>query len=449
MLKNRYELVIWGQTPWGLLHALLWRAKQRDVLVIDDQSLSTASGGHRWLTQIEVQLLQEMGARYQVEPLTGLGSFLRPATLKIQTPQVQWVSGASVRENLREFVRKFSCFQTPLLIAALEAPELEDDFAKFARSYLEWFRSTVVRHRGGAKFTTPLAPWLSEFQKLFTEELTKSYAAPGDGALGQLLAAYASATLQQVKYDFHPVEAPYLVLRLLSPHWELDQRWFERELSRELVKRGAHTKRTRVQSWQIWDRKIEAALLDSYEGVVAHDRLLMYGFPASDGTLQCTFDEKVYRGLETRWPLEKTQSLEETRAELCALTSARWIGTDIPVVLLEEGSQETRLQVLVEERPGAKPEFYRQEALETVGPLVAPLVPQWGSPQRGQSWDLWIEGPAPHATGPVAQLHERRTVQIVDRVERLELTGVSYWGPLMTQRFGLLGYLTELTWDLH
>lgn len=449
MLKNRYEIVFWGQTPWGLLHALLWRTKQRDVLVIDDHSLSTASGGHRWLTQIEMQLLRELGTRYQITPLDGLENFLRPATLKLQTPALQWVSGATVRDNLREFVRKFSCFQTPLLLAALEAPEIEEDYRKFARAYLDWFRSPVVRHRGAAKFSFSSAPWLAEFQQLLTQELTKSYLEPRDGALAQLLAAYASVTLQLVKYDFQPVEAPYLMLRLLSPHWELDERWFERELARELLKLGAHIKRTRIQSWQIWDQKIEAALLDSYEGVVAHDRLVMYGFPASDGSLQCEFSEKVFRGLETLWPLDKTRSLEETRPEICALTSPRLIGTDIPVLILEEGPQEVRLQVLVEERPGAKPEFYRQEALETAAPLVASSVAAWAAHQRGTSWDLWIEAPARNATKAVSHLHERRSVKIVDRVEKLELAGVDYWGPLMTQRFGLLGYLTELTWDLH
>ncbi|MFP5490156.1 MAG: hypothetical protein ACLGG0_01550 [Bacteriovoracia bacterium] len=453
MLKNRYEAVFWGRTPWGLLHALLWRMKGREVLVIDDLKLSTASGGHRWLTQLEVQLLQELGSRHNVTPLASLDNFLRPATIKIQTPQFQWVTGSSVRDNLREFVRKFSVFQTPTLLAALESETLDNDFLKVQKAFLDWFRSPLVRHRAASNFTFTGAPWLAEFQRLFSEELLRPYQKPQDGALSQLVAAHSTVTGQVVKYAFSSYEASYLALRLLSPQWELDERWFERELSRELINSGAHIKRTRVQSWQLWDGKVEAALLDSYEGVVAHDRLLMYGLPATDGTLQCVFNSKVYRGLESFWPEDPTQSLEEAKPELVCLTASRLMGTDIPMMLLEELPKGTRLQVLVEERPGAKPEFYVNEALELARPLVSEALDwpadRWEMSQRGASWDLWVEEAVENSRTSAISLHAKRQINIIDRVDKRTLKGVQYWGPLMTERFGLLGYLTEVLWDLN
>ncbi len=453
MLKSRYHAVFWGKTPWSLLHALLWRLKDREVLVIDDQSLSTASGGHRWLTGLEMGALQELGEKFQIEPLLALDSFLRPARVKVQTPQFQWVTCLNARDNLREFIRKFPVFQTPVLLQALEQHDITADLQKVQKSFLEWFRSQQVRHRSTPAFVAAGVPWFVEFQKVLTDELTRAYRDPQDGALAQLVAGFSSATGQVVKATFSPHEAAYMATRLLSPLWELDVRWFERELLRELQGKGAHFKRAGIQSWQLGQGRVEAALLDSYEGVIGYERLLMYGFPPATGALQCVFNEKVFRGLETIWPHVETGVLEEPRAEVTCLTGARLMGTDIPMMLLEVGPRSTHLQVLVEERPGAKPEFYRQEASDVARPFLSEALhraPEWWETAKpGPAWDVWVEESvlAAPLKGPLA-LHEKRKIKIVDRERQEELSGVQYWGPLMNQRFGVLGYLTELRWDL-
>lgn len=453
MLKSRYHAVFWGKTPWSLLHALLWRLKGREVLVIDDQALSTSSGGHRWLTTLEMGALQEIGEKFQIEPLMALDSFLRPARLKIQTPQYQWVTSLNARDNLREFIRKFSVFQTPVLLQALEQQDITADLLKVQKSFLDWFRSQQVRNRSTPAFASAGVPWFVEFQKVLTDELTRPYKDPQDGALAQLVAGFSTATGQVVKYTFAPHEAAYMAIRLLSPLWELDVRWFEREILRELQSQGAHFKRAGIQSWQLGEGRVEAALLDSYEGVIGYERLLMYGFPPATGTLQCVFQEKVFRGLETIWPHIETAALEEPRAELTCLTGARLMGTDVPMMLLEEGPRATRLQVLVEERPGAKPEFYRQETAELALPFVREALHRdpawWDGAKNGASWDVWVEETLLNAPvkGPLL-LHEKRQIKIVDRERQEALSGVQYWGPLMNQRFGVLGYLTELRWDL-
>ena len=86
-----------------------------------------------------------------------------------------------------------------------------------------------------------------------------------------------------------------MCLSLISQVWEIDCRWFERELVRELHECGGHTKKTAINSWQIYKQRVEAALLDSYEGVISHDRLLLYGLPPLDGQLQCHFDVRTFR----------------------------------------------------------------------------------------------------------------------------------------------------------
>jgi hypothetical protein len=453
MLKSRYHTVFWGKTPWSLLHALLWRLKDREVLVIDDQSLSTASGGHRWLTDLEIGALLELGEKFQIGPLLALDSFLRPARLKVQTPQFQWVTCLNARDNLREFIRKFPVFQTPTLLQALDQQDIAADLRKVQKSFLDWFRSQQVRHRATPAFVAAGVPWFAEFQKVLADELTRPYREPADGALAQLVASYSCATGQVVKSTFAPHEAVYMATRLLSPVWELDARWFERELLRELQSQGAHFKRTGIQSWQMGEGRVEAALLDSYEGVIAYERLLMYGFPPATGALQCVFSEKVFRGLETFWPHTESGVLEEPRAELTCLTGARLMGTDVPMMLLEVGPRATRLQVLVEERAGAKPEFYFHEASEVARPFVRDALHRspdwWESAKFGSAWDVWVEESelAVALKGPLA-LHEKRRIKIINRERQEELSGVQYWGPLMNQRFGVLGYLTELRWDL-
>ncbi|MBY0516284.1 MAG: hypothetical protein K2P81_05215 [Bacteriovoracaceae bacterium] len=163
MLNSRYDHIFWGKTPWSLLHALLVRQKKLDVLVIDDQTLSLGSGGHRWLTYLEVGALQEIGEKFSIKELKGLEAFLRPARLKIQTPQFQWVTGLEVRDNLREFIRKFPVFQTPTLKAALNEANVTQDLLKVQRSFLDWFRSPQVRNRSTAPFVAAGVPWFWSF----------------------------------------------------------------------------------------------------------------------------------------------------------------------------------------------------------------------------------------------------------------------------------------------
>lgn len=73
----------------------------------------------------------------------------------------------------------------------------------------------------------------------------------------------------------------------------------------------------------------------------------------------------------------------------------------------------------------------------------------WEGAKNGTTWDVWVEETIMGAAskGPL-MLHEKREIKIVDRERQEALTGVQYWGPLINQRFGVLGYLTELRWDL-
>lgn len=451
MLKSRYHAIFLGKTPWSLLHASILSQRGKDVLVIDDQSLAVATGGHRWLTLLEIEALLSLAEKFHVEELKALDAFIKPAQIKIQTPRFQWVSGLEVRDNLREFVRKFPCFQTPILLEALEKADVTGDLLKVQKSFLEWFVSPQARSRATAPFVAQGVGWFLEFQRLLTEELSKSYEKPGDGALSQLVAAYHCATSQVVKYNFCAHEAAYISMRLLSPLKELDERWFEREIIRGMTEQGAHLKRTGVQSWQIWDSRVEAILLSSYEGVIGHDRLLLYGFPPDVSALKCEMNQRVFRGLETQWQEAFKPIVEEPIAEMVCLTETSMMGTDMPIMVLESGQKNTRLQVLVEERPGAKPDFYRAEAQSLAHGMVRSAITQteewWARDKKVNNWDIWVEEAVARPSRGQIELHEKRSIDIIERETGEKLSGVRYWGPLMTQRFGVLGYLAELRWD--
>lgn len=257
MLKSRYHAVFLGLTPYSLVHALLLRKKGQDVLVVDDAQLATDSPGLRRLTILELKTLKDLGDKHQLAPLQQLHHFLRPSTITIHLPTTQWVSGPRVLDNLREFVRKFSFLQTPLLLESLRRPneELHADLDRAASEFIHWFNSPLVRSRAMPVFNHNSQSWLSEFQRLLFEEHGKAYAGPEVSPLTQLLAAYSATTDQVVKYDLTAHESWAMVLRLLSPVWELDRRWFERELMRELHEQGGHTKKTAINSWQIYQQR--------------------------------------------------------------------------------------------------------------------------------------------------------------------------------------------------
>lgn len=455
MLKSRYQAVFLGLTPYSLIHAILLRQRNQDVLVVDDGQLATDSPGLQRLTLLELMALKEIGDKYQIPSLQQLSNFLHTSTLRVHLPSSQWSSGAMVKDNLREFVRKFSFLQTPLLLQTLERPaqELEAELERAVYEFLRWFNSPLVRQRAVGPYIPHSVDWLGEFQRLVSLEQAKEYKGPELSIFTQMLAAYAACTDQVVKYELGPHESWAMGLHLLSPVWELDRRWFERELMRELHQIGGHTKKTAIHSWQIYKNRVEAALLNSYEGVISHDRLLLYGMPPLDGQLQCQFNVRTFRGLEFTWRLTPTLPVgEQTMTELTAFTSSDQMGTAIPLGFMEGRGEDTRMVALIAEAPGAKQEFSMQEAWDSLSSHLkraAPFEPfTHTKPVSHRSWGYWVEdlGKKKTSKAPIMH-HERRPVEIIDRVSRELLSGVEFWGPLRASRFGPVGFLADLRAD--
>ncbi len=453
MLKSRYHAFFLGKTPWGLLHAYALRKKGQDVLVVDDKNVSTSSSAYRWLSQFEVQQLQHLGEKIDHPAMGEIYSYLTPARVKVFTPKHQWVSGPTVRDNLREFVRKFEVFQTETLLKAIDSDHLEEDLNQMAKAFIPWFQSFEVRKKPSAPFSYPQCAWLQEFQKILITELNRPYESGKPNELPQLVMSFFAATSQMIKYNFTQHEAAFMALKLLSPLYELDVRWMERELIRSLEAVGGHYKEASIQSWQFWKEQVEAALLDSYEGVISFDRLLLYGFPKPHAEVECHFKEKVYRGLETSWAHSSQELVASQRSELIAMTAGHLIGTDVPVMILEDQPRETTLQVLVGDKPGSLPQFYRSEAMELAQPLLTHTMPHLskslGNFESRAAWDIWLE--ETQLNERVSQqvyLHESREVEVYRRDNQTLLKDFEYWGPMMNKRFGNLGFLTEMLWDL-
>lgn len=456
MLKSRYQAMCLGLSPWSLIHALILRQQGKDVLVVDDQNLATDAPGLHRLTLLELASLRDLGHRKHLPLLADLSAFLRPTTLTVHLPSQQWIAGPEVLHNLREFVRKFKFLQTPSLLATLERPEseLRAELERVTQEFVQWFNSSLVRQRGMLPFTSNSAAWVSEFQRLVFEEHARPYTGPEVSGLTQLIAAYSSTTDQVVKYRLDPHESWVLCFRLLSPVWELDRRWFERELTRALIAAGGHTKKSRVHSWQIYRNRVEAALLDSYEGVISHDRLLLYGFPPPEGQLQCRFKERTFRGVEFTWgdPMA-TPAVEEEALKLTAFTSSGQLGTTLPVGFMEQGPGHGRLVALVAEAQGMKQEFAHKEAWENLSGHLQRALPfgatPWEKAKPRRSWGFWVEEGPRARRSPKSSLmhHERRGVEVVDRITQEPLSGVELWGPLRSQYFGAVGFLSDLRWD--
>ncbi len=128
----------------------------------------------------------------------------------------------------------------------------------------------------------------------------------------------------------------------------------------------------------------------------------------------------------------------------------------MPLGFIESSSdgqnEESRMIALVAEAPGAKQEFSYQAGLEFLTTHLHRAIPfdKFGqmdvSPRR--SWGHWVEYRTEKGSPKTPLLHhERRKVDIVDRVSREPLSGVEFWGPLRTRRFGPIGFLADLRAD--
>jgi hypothetical protein len=119
---------------------------------------------------------------------------------------------------------------------------------------------------------------------------------------------------------------------------------------------------------------------------------------------------------------------------------------------MESHGERGRLVALVAESIGAKQEFSYQEAWETLTTHLNRATPfeqvAWQHARPRRSWGFWVEENRDSlgARTPLMH-HERRSVEIIDRINQEPLSGVEFWGPLRSQRFGLIGFLADLRTD--
>jgi hypothetical protein len=347
-------------------------------------------------------------------------------------------------------MRKLSFLNTPVLQAARASGEdaLKADLQRACTDYLAWLRSPPVRQRARPAWDSTAASWINEFHHLCLAEHSAPYEGPEIPALTQLLTAFASALGSEVKYRFGAHELWPLVLRMLSPVVEKDHRWMEHELARELTARGGQTKLAGVHSWQFYRGHVEAALLDSYEGVVCHGRLLLHGFPPDGDALQCSFAQPLFMGLRfVAGDINPDPFEASARPIVVGFTSSPQLGTDIPAGVGEAEGPQGRLIVLAREVPGGRPEFARDAALTHAQSFMAPVLPgpAWSAARFQGRWGRWIEDldTSGEARRPFDH-HARRTVRVLDRDAREELAGVEFAGPLRPRHLGLLGFVTDL-----
>lgn len=438
MLKNRYQEILIGLNIVSLVRGIISLKRKRTTLLIDDERFRAQSYPQNFVSEMEVLALLRLGKNHDIPELADIRQFLSAGTLEFVTTNFRLRTGGGPLANLKELLRKF-----PELIDAgdldqlyQETPENFDRYFLEELSRFEALSAEASLRPKGVRFDLQGPKWLRTVYSRFGDVLNREYSVSQDLTGPSLLHLMSVAFEEKMKTRLGPEEIPFYFFRLLSPVYRLQDFFLTTQLKRRLSLMGGDTKESTVQYWQLFEKKFENLLLESFEGVISGERVLFFSH----------LPHEVPFRVDSRYPLmRKTQIVPQKRPAspfpatgLTFITEEGCLGGEEPYrVLISENSEITQYEWPYPELPGSKAGFYREATLKSFDQDAATLPFEKKDYQFGglQSVTLDMRERREQRKTEAAVL-TRLPLQISLNDQVIE--GFEYWGPFRYKSFGLL-----------
>jgi hypothetical protein len=437
MLKNRYHEILIGQGLISLIRGVISLSRNRSTLLIDDARFMTESYPSLYLSELEIHAFLRLGKKYSIPELIDIRKFLTPARIDFVFENNRTQMGRGPLLNLKELLRKFPELidESDLdIIYKLEDEEfhlmLMKELVRFENlSYEGFLRAKTQR------FEIQGPAWLKSIFSRLKDRFNRPYEKSGSLKYASLLHLLGVSFEEKLKTSLSDDEIAFYFFRLLSPVYRLQEYFLSSQLKRRLSLLGGDFKESKVQFWQFYRGRFENLLLESFEGVISGERVLIFSDIPEGVPFKLRTPFGQFKKCEIR--PQKRKSSPFPSSSVSYLTHSSQLGSQVPFSVVSGLPEFESFHWPYPDLLGSKTSFYETDALKSFGEYQANLpfsCEQTEFNSIGQT-TLDLRNQAFTSSSDSKGI-PRLPLQIIAE-ERL-IEGFEYWGLFRYQKLGLL-----------
>ncbi len=421
----------------SLVRGIISRKGQKSTLLIDDPRFNLDCYPGLFLSELELLSLIRLGRKYDIPELREIRQFLIPAKVNLVTGAHRLILGQSPLANIKEILRKY-----PEL---LDQGELDQVYQEKDEEFKNYFDVELARFESlcfegslrpkGYHFELQGPKWLKTIYQRFGDFLGQEYHISKSLEYSELLHLLGLCHEEKLKTGLGAEELPFYFFRSLSQVWRLQDLSLCNRLQRQLVLLGGDYKKSSIQFWQFYENRFENLLLESFEGVISGEKVLLFSHPPQDVPFE--FQSPFQLFLKSQLRPKKRLSAPFPADELVFITKENLLGSETPYRVLAKGEGGISYERPYPELPGSKPDFYHRDLLrdyeedfKALG-LEAPAVEFLDS--GSSTLDLRsLQADRRHQ----APILKRLPIEIL--YDERPIKGFEYWGPFRYRSMGFL-----------
>ena len=440
-----------GKSYLSVLLSLNLLEQGQDVLLLDDDRMGMDGFYVERFFSLEKEYLINWGKEQKISPLSNIDRYLTDVPSRFIFDDTHIHLGESPAHNYRELIRKMpEVFLSPNDRTKIcESPEGMEKFNDIYFEHCNNLGKLAYDHKNLNPselnfLQQKIPPTLKNIYNAFEQAHRNKKHDKSWLRLKTLLYMSQGIFQKKLSLDTSPLERFHLLLCLLSPFYELDQKKFFEDLIEVNLKKGGRFKKTSIREWLFHKGKPWSVELASYEGII-HPKKMAFvgGIPHGNLVeLKPTLEYYTSLGIE----LEFTESLErDCIRERIVFSGARKLGSPFPLWEGTLSEKRAIFKFVIFAKRGRKVDFVENNIRTHLLEDLEQFVPRISKIVRGMKMtygrDVWIDRTKsfPKKSGIPVSL-----VDFSKPERRTPLKGVYYFGPYRETLLGPLGMFMEI-----
>ncbi len=454
MLEKNVDMALIGHNYLSYLLSFDLLAKNKKVLMLDDERLKYGALFGRQVCELERSFLKTWGEDSKVEPFINLDRYLTQTTLHFHADQSIVHLGRTPFDNLMELCRKF-----PLLflkangeVSFENTPEFKEkvngEFLSFChRVGQNTCRFSSLQSISLDTFLNHCPATIKELFLLFKSNVEELYVQESKYWEYKSFLYSAKAFFQsRMSLKSSEIELFHLFHSILSPFYKLKEDKINAELKNIFEERGGQLKRTHVREWKFYKESPWSIELASFEGIIHPTRVSLLGGIPEKLPLKVFPDNKCYKNVTSQITISENSNIEDG---IYILSKNNRIGTNYSLMVFEKNEFHCQVEQYVLKKKGQKISFFTKDLNSWLKDDLTELIP--GIRSFSMSSDFEFGDEVFVAEGNVGRI--KNGIQLPKRVRiydtsnpilKRKLNNVYYFGPYKDSHLGLFTTLADI-----
>ena len=448
MLNKNIDFTLVGHNFFSYLMGIGLTARNRKVLILDDDRFNHGDLFTDSLTIMDLEILKKWGEKYDVPPLKKMEEYIQFSPISFFVGKKEVVLGDNPSRNYTELSRKFPQFfsmsnisenfdQGVFQIAGslAEAFYTDQNLIKLSKR-LEGFKNLEIMKK------------FEEFYALFFQK--DKWDMMVQSELNSFITVSRGFFHNRISINGSRSELMHLFFSLLSPHFQFDHKRLVEDLLTHYRSTGGEFKKLNLSALKFHRGILSSFEFESFEGIISPGHLLFIG--GEPIGLPILLKEKVtaYNSLEVKFFLEKNVPLPLVGKKIL-FSSPLKTGTNWPFWQASFNKDSIIFNLVMIKRQGIKEKFVANKVIDYLLEDLAFLYPEHKFKLKNTelkfTLDVLLEDNniyAHLAEAPKSNFRPTTVYSKITPFSFFKLKNVSYLGPYSGNTHGIFSSLIQL-----